>query len=138
MSRAGQAACPTSTIQCFFRQLSPRDSFAMRPCKDFMAKFSSSQRLFIHWRLWLTQILLKWAELLKFVAALVVLPTKLLRGNMRCPSAQCGCTDLLWKKAYNCLHNQCREYSLSVSLLSEHWSQRSLIPQSLGSCRWHF
>ncbi|KAG7314469.1 hypothetical protein KOW79_021772 [Hemibagrus wyckioides] len=34
------------------------------------------------------------------VAALVVSPDEALRGNVRCPSAQCGRTDSLLKKAY--------------------------------------
>ncbi|XDV14899.1 hypothetical protein PO909_015069 [Leuciscus waleckii] len=34
------------------------------------------------------------------VAALVVSSDEALRGNVRCPSAQCGCTDSLLKKAY--------------------------------------
>lgn len=37
------------------------------------------------------------------VTALVVSPDEALRGNVRCPSVQCGRTDALLKKAYESL-----------------------------------
>lgn len=39
-------------------------------------------------------------EIEQTVATLVVSPDEALWGNVRCPSAQCGCTDFLLKEAY--------------------------------------
>ncbi|KAI7807853.1 hypothetical protein IRJ41_011482 [Triplophysa rosa] len=98
----------------FFRQPPVENSFSMPPCNDFVAEFSNAltasgaNRL----RPKTARILASMAEADSIgvgrtpeveqpVAALVVSTDEALRGNVRCPSAQCGRTDSLLKKAYD-------------------------------------
>lgn len=98
----------------FFRQLSARASFAMPPCKDFVAEFSStligtnaSKRQSKTARTLASMAVAdsigvgRAPEIEQSVAALVVLPDKALWGNVQCPSTQCGCTDSVMRKAYD-------------------------------------
>lgn len=115
VARLGLDKSPTQPAQTnvFFRQVANSDVFAMPPCKDFVAEFSNaltgsnvSRR-----RSKTARTLASMAEadsigvghapeIEQPVAALVVSPDEALRGNVRCPSAQCGRTDTLLKKAY--------------------------------------
>ncbi|RXN23733.1 extracellular calcium-sensing receptor-like protein [Labeo rohita] len=96
----------------FFKQ-NVDSMFTMPPCKDFVAEFASAltgsnvpKRRSKTAR---TPASMAEAdsigvgrapEIEQPVAALVVSPDEALRGNVCCPSAQCGRTDTLLKKAY--------------------------------------
>lgn len=115
VARLGLDESPVQSAQTnvFFRQATAATSFAMPPCKDFVAEFSNAltgsgppKR-----RSKIARTLASMAEadaigvgrapeIEQPVAALVVSPDEALRGNVRCPSAQCGRTDSLLKKAY--------------------------------------
>ncbi|RXN04552.1 extracellular calcium-sensing receptor-like protein [Labeo rohita] len=115
IARLGLDESPAQSAQTniFFRQPTSATSFAMPPCKDFVAEFSNAltgagppKR-----RSKIARTLASMAEadsigmgrapeIEQPVAALVVSPDEALRGNVRCPSAQCGRTDTLLKKAY--------------------------------------
>ncbi|KAI7813915.1 hypothetical protein IRJ41_004328 [Triplophysa rosa] len=98
----------------FFRQPPVENSFSMPPCNDFVAEFSNALTASgaNRRRPKTARILASMAEadfigvgrtpeVEQPVAALVVSTDEALRGNVRCPSAQCGRTDSLLKKAYD-------------------------------------
>ncbi len=95
----------------FFRQ-NADTTFTMPQCKDFVTEFSSALSSNVPRRRSKSARTLasmaeadsigvgRAPEIEQPVAALVVSPDEALRGNVRCPSAQCGRTDTLLKKAY--------------------------------------
>ncbi|KAI7792751.1 hypothetical protein IRJ41_019137 [Triplophysa rosa] len=98
----------------FFRQPPAENSFTMPPCNDFVAEFSNaltgSGAFKRHPKTARILASMAEADYIGFgrtpeveqpVAALVVSTDEALRGNVRCPSAQCDCTDSLLKKAFD-------------------------------------
>lgn len=97
----------------FFRQPSAGSTFAMPPCKDFVAEFSNSltgsstpKRQSKAARTLASMVeadsieVGRAPEIEQPVTALVVSLDEALRGNVHCPSTRCDRTDLLLKKAY--------------------------------------
>ncbi len=96
----------------FFRQ-NADTTFTMPQCKDFVTEFSSaltssnaprrrskSARTLDSMAEANSIGVARAPEIEQPVAALVVSPDEALRGNVHCPSAQCGRTDTFLKKAY--------------------------------------
>ncbi|KAL1279564.1 hypothetical protein QQF64_026237 [Cirrhinus molitorella] len=116
---------PPQTI-VFFKQ-NADSTFAMPPCKDFVAESSSAltgssvskrRSKTAHTFASMAEAdfigVGRAPEIEQPVAALVVSPDEAVRGNVRCPSAQCGRTDTLLKKVCSLL-NSGREYHLPAA-----------------------
>ncbi|KAL1268254.1 hypothetical protein QQF64_033617 [Cirrhinus molitorella] len=108
-----ESPAQSAQTNIFFRQQTAAASFAMPPCKDFVTEFSNAltgsgppkqcskiARTLASMAEANSIGMGRALEIEQPVAALVVSPDEPLRGNVRCPSAQCGRIDSLLKKAY--------------------------------------